>query len=88
MKKKAKDTEVSVAVVSEPTPAFELKADPERINRRPVTNILVRATVFDGAKSNVDITHLDRRSLLHWLSEDPERSLKVLLLLMGHPLEV
>lgn len=86
--KTKKASEVSVAVASEPTPPFELKADPERINRRPVTNILVRAMVFDGVKSNVDIMHLDRRSLLHWLSEDPERSLKVLLLLMGHPLEV
>ena len=86
--KTKKASEVSVAVASEPTPSFELKADPDRINRRPVTNILVRAMVFDGVKSNVDIMHLDRRSLLHWLSEDPERSLKVLLLLMGHPLEV
>lgn len=86
--KTKKTSEVSVAVASEPTSSFELKADPERINRRPVTNILVRAMVFDGVKSNVDIMHLDRRSLLYWLSEDPERSLKVLLLLMGHPLEV
>lgn len=70
-----------------PISMSELKVDANRQTYRPVTNIMVRAIDPDGKKVNCDLAHLERKSLLAWLSHDPERACRVVLVLLGQSLE-
>lgn len=64
-----------------------MKADPERMEMRPVTNIMVRAKKPDGSFGPVDLVHLDKRSLKRWLAADAERAARTVMVLLRHPLD-
>jgi len=51
----------------------------------PETGIYVRAMV-DGRWVSADIAHLERASLVEWLTKS-DRASQVVLLLLGHPRE-
>lgn len=90
---KLKEQKVGVVAV-EPEATAEvpvenrlLTVDVERAfnYRRVITNVKVRALdVSKGRKVDCDIAHLDRRSLLLWLSSDPELAKNTLLTILGH----
>lgn len=69
---------------------YKFKVDLERKAKYRVvsTNIMVRA--WDEELKRVvstDIAYLDRQSLKLWLSEDPDRTIKTVLVILGHSLE-
>lgn len=68
----------------------KFKVDLERKAKYRVvsTNIMVRA--WDEELKRVvstDIAYLDRQSLKLWLSEDTDRTIKTVLVILGHSLE-
>jgi len=68
---------------------MELLIDPERMARSRfwVTGIMVRAKGLDGKYLSVDISDLDRASLLVWLRSRGGSNLwaeNTVLLLLGH----
>jgi len=51
------------------------------------TNIMTRAwSEAEGRVVSCDIVHLDRQSLSHWLDENHERTVRTVLVMLGHPL--
>ncbi|MFA5052827.1 MAG: hypothetical protein WC565_02115 [Parcubacteria group bacterium] len=84
--------EPEVAVVSSVDIAADerrLKVDESRkaVYRTVSTNIMTRAwSEAEGRVVSCDIAYLDRQSLLNWLSENQDRSLRAVLALLGHKL--
>jgi len=53
------------------------------------TNIMVRARDDEfGKEVSTDIAYLDKQSLLDWLSKDQERTIKTVLVILGHDLNL
>lgn len=84
-----KDTEVAPVETPEPAKVDRLTVDDKRktVYRNVTTNIMVRAfSEQEGRMVNCDIAHLERKSLLTWLSEDNDRTVRTVLVMLGHPL--
>jgi hypothetical protein len=62
----------------------DLNCDPNRMDNRSTAGIYIRAKVGERWDS-VEIAQLTRASLVEWLSEEPDRALQVVLLLLNHP---
>jgi hypothetical protein len=60
----------------------DLKADPARLDY-PETGIFIRAKQ-DGRWGAVDLSHLDRESVIAWLNRDEGVAQNVVLILLGH----
>lgn len=76
-------------VAVEPATEHRIKVDAQRkaSYRTICTNIMTRAWCDAEQRDvSIDIAYLDRQSLLNWLSENQERTIRTVLALLGHKL--